>query len=128
MVKVDYGMNFKRARERQRLSQSEAAEALNISAPFLSQIENNKKKPSVDLIFRAAELYDVDKGYFFKTKEDVDIEKINTETNREFINDLSRLNTEELKQKYSMKFIGDDITDNDIKAMVAYLKTLKNLE
>ena len=128
MVKVDYGMNFKKARERKRLSQAEAAEALDISAPFLSQIESNKKKPSVDLIFRAAELYDVDKGYFFQTKEEVNIEKINTETNREFINDLSRLNPEELKQKYSMKFIGDDITNTDIKAMIAYLKTLKSMD
>ena len=128
MVKVDYGMNFKRARERKRIAQADAAEALNISAPFLSQIENNKKKPSVDLIFRAAELYDVDKGYFFQTKEEVDIAKLNTEENKMFINDLGRLTPEELKQKYSMNFIGDDISNSDIKAMIAYLKTLKSMD
>ena len=128
MVIVDYGTNFKKARERKRLSQAEAAEALNIHPSFLSRIESNKKKPNVDLIFKAAELYDVDKGYFFQTKEEVDIEKINTETNREFINDLSMMSPEELKRKYSMKFIGDDISNSDIKAMIAYLKTLKSMD
>ena len=127
MVNVDYGLNFKTARNKRRMSQADAAAALNITASFLSQIESNKKKPSVDLIFKAAQLYGLEESYFFRTKETIDISKLSTGENLEFVNDLGSLTTEELKQKYDMKFIGQDITDSDIKAVVAYLKTLKDL-
>ena len=127
MVNVDYGSNFKTARNKKRLSQADAAAALNVTASFLSQIESNKKKPSVDLIFKAAQLYGVEESCFFKTKEKVDIAKLSIKENQEFINDLGNLSPEELKQKYNMQFIGQDITDSDIKAVIAYLKTLKDL-
>lgn len=127
MVNVDYGMNFKTARTKRGISQADAAATLNVTASFLSQIESNKKKPSVDLIFKAAQLYGVEESYFFKTKEKVDISKLSTKENQEFINDLGNMSPEELKQKYNLQFIGQDITDSDIKAMIAYLKTLKDL-
>lgn len=127
MVNVDYGSNFKTARNKRGISQADAAAALNVTASFLSQIESNKKKPSVDLIFKAAQLYGVEESCFFKTKEEVDIAKLSTKENHEFINDLGNLSPEELKQKYNMQFIGQDITDSDIKAVIAYLKTLKDL-
>lgn len=128
MVIVDYGLNFKNARERKRMSQADAAAALNISPSFLSQVENGKKKPNVDLIFKAANIYGVETGFFFKAKEKVNVDKLNTKENQEFISDLGRLSTEELKQKYDMTFLGDEITESDLKAMIAYLKTLKSLD
>ena len=128
MVIVNYGLNFRKAREKKRMSQVDAATALNISPSFLSRIESGKKKPNVDLIFKAAAIYGVDTGFFFKSKEVVEISKLNTKENQEFINDLGTMSPEELKKKYNMKFIGEEITDSDLKAMIAYLKTLKDLD
>ena len=128
MDTLNYGHYFRKARESRGISQMNAAATLDITASFLSQIENNKKKPNVDLIFKAARLYNVEESYFFQTKEKLDISKLETKENVNFISDLGRLSTEELKEKYDMKFLGNEITDNDIKSMVAYLKVLKNLE
>jgi transcriptional regulator with XRE-family HTH domain len=50
---------FRSARIACGLSQSEAAETLGITSPYLSMIEHGHKTPSPELVRRMAELYRV---------------------------------------------------------------------
>ena len=124
---MDFGKNFKKARDRLDIPQFEAATLLGISPPYLSQIESNKKKPSIDLILKAAEIYHVEAGFFFQNPEEINIEKLNVKKNREFTDDLNKLTTEELKNKYDIKFNGEELTDVELKGIIAYLSSLRNL-
>lgn len=46
-------------RKQKGIKQKEIAEGLGISVPYLSRIENNEQKPSVDLIVKIANFLDV---------------------------------------------------------------------
>ena len=49
------GAELKRAREEADLSQEEVAHRAHIDRSYLSQLENDKKSPTLDLLFRVCE-------------------------------------------------------------------------
>lgn len=51
--------DLKTIRSEKELLQYEAAEMLGITKDYLNMIENNRKKPGRDLLFKMAQLYDV---------------------------------------------------------------------
>jgi putative transcriptional regulator len=51
-------ISIKEMRNKKGLKQYEAAKKLNISKDYLSALENNKKTPSLNLIYKMSELYD----------------------------------------------------------------------
>jgi transcriptional regulator with XRE-family HTH domain len=59
------GDRIRKLRERSGLSLRELEEKINISYSHLSRIENNKKKPNLELLETLAKFYDVDMPYFF---------------------------------------------------------------
>lgn len=122
-----FGKNFKKARDRLGIPQTDAAALLEISPSFLSQIESNKKKPSVDLILKAAKVYNVDPGFFFHNPEGIDLESLNADKNKEFKDDLGKMPVEDLRNKYDIKFNGEELTDAELKGIIAYLTSLRNL-
>jgi len=54
------GDNLRTAREKSNLNQENAAEELGVTRQSLSNWENNKNNPSVDIIIKMAELYQTD--------------------------------------------------------------------
>jgi len=125
---MDFGRNFRKARLQRGLEQKDAAEVLGISPSFLSKVENDKKQPSVDLILKAAEIYKVDPGYFFKGRKEVDLESIKSEKNMRFIEDLENLTDEELKEKYDIKLDDMELSDNELKGIMAYVRSLRSID
>lgn len=61
----------KRSRLAARLKQTEAAARLNVSVVHLSYIENGKFQPSIGLLERMAEVYDIHPGDLFGESEAV---------------------------------------------------------
>jgi len=53
-------MELKDLREDVKLTQKEAAEKLDVSKDYLYMIENNKRTPSIKLMNKMAEVYNVE--------------------------------------------------------------------
>ncbi|RYH00041.1 MAG: XRE family transcriptional regulator [Alphaproteobacteria bacterium] len=54
-----YDRALKTIRQYHRLSQSELAEQINISRSYLNEIERNKKEPSLEVLRKYADRFDV---------------------------------------------------------------------
>lgn len=126
---MDFGRNFRKARERKGMDQKYAAEKLGVSPSFLSKIENDKdnKKPSTDMILNAAELYGVTPGFFFEGQETIDIDSLYSAKNKSFIKDLAKMTDEELKDKYRIQLDGKELTDQEIRGIMAYVRSLRSM-
>jgi transcriptional regulator with XRE-family HTH domain len=57
---ISFGNHLNRWRERAGLSQRELAKILGVQASYLSYIEQNKRKPSLPLLLRAASTIGID--------------------------------------------------------------------
>lgn len=125
---MDFGRNFKNARTRRKLEQKDAAVALGVSPAFLSKVENNKSRPSIDLILKAASLYNVKPGFFFESKDEIDIESLYTEKNNNFIEDMEKLTDTELKEKYKIQLDGKELSARELKGIMAYVRSLRSME
>ena len=102
---MNMGVNFLKAREKRKMSQKEASISLDVGASFLSQIEKGNKKPSVDLIIKAAELYGVNEGYFFNNQiEEHDI----IETR--------------------LKLDGIELSDDEMKGVIAFVRAFRAMK
>lgn len=125
---MEYGRNFIKARNRKGMDQKDAAAALEISPSFLSKIERDKKKPSLDLISKAATLYGVKQSFFFQEQNEVNFDELYTKSNQEFIEDLNTMTPDEIHDKYNLKFESKELTKDEIKIMIAVLKSLRSTE
>jgi len=80
------------------LSQLQAAECLGISKSYLSEIENGKKKVSLDILEKYKDIFDISPSMIlffdeqFKTKS---IESIRLKMAKIFITELSKLLNDE---------------------------------
>ena len=124
---MNFGKNFLKARNNRGISQADAAYEFEVSAGFLSSIENGRKKPSLDLILKASELYQVQPGFFFQDQE-VNIDDFLTEQNATFIQDLDIDDKDKLMKKYSIKFQGKELTERELKGIMAYLESLRSID
>lgn len=124
---MDIGKNFKKARERKGIDQKDAAASLDISPSFLSKIERSVKRPNIELIMKAAELYGVNESFFFN-KGELSINDLYTKKNTDFIKDLTSMSPEEISNKYDLSIDGKELTSNEIKGLIAYVRSLRLLE
>jgi transcriptional regulator with XRE-family HTH domain len=125
---MDFGKNFIKARHRKGIDQKDAAAALDISAAFLSKVERDKSKPSIDLILKAADFYGVEPGFFLSDK-DIDLEEaLKSDKNKKFINDLGKMSENELQEKYSIELDGKELTENELKGIIAYLRSVRAMD
>ncbi|NRD80340.1 helix-turn-helix transcriptional regulator [Bacillus sp. BRMEA1] len=125
---MNFGRSFLKARSKFGLEQKEAAKELGISAAFLSKIENNKQKPSIDLILKAADFYGVKPGFFFEGQEEINLDSLYSVKNKEFIYDLDKMTDEELSDKYKIQIDGKELTLSELKGIMAYVRSLRSME
>lgn len=125
---MDFGSSFLKARKRKGVEQKDAAAALDVSPAFLSKVERNKQRPSIDLIMKAASYYNVKPGFFMDGQEEIDLESLYTEKNKEFIYDLDKMTDEELNKKYKIKLDGQELTSRELRGIMAYVRSLRSME
>lgn len=85
-----YGTSLKRLRLIYGYKAKELSELLKITPGYLSEIENNKKNPSLDLLTKYSEIFDIKLSQLIKLSED-----LNDETD----------NKQDLEQKLIKKWI-----------------------
>jgi len=125
---MNFGKNFLKARTNRGINQADAALEFGVTAGYLSSIENGRKKPSLDLILKAAEYYQVQPGFFFQDQPEVNIDEFLTDKNLEFIQDLNLEDKDKLINKYSIKFQGQELTERELKGIMAYLESLRSID
>jgi transcriptional regulator with XRE-family HTH domain len=124
---LEFGKNFIKARNRKGVDQKTAAGHLSVSPAFLSKVENNKQKPSLELILNAADYYGVEPGFFFDTKKEINIDNL-YKKNEGFINDMGLLTDEELREKYKIQLDGKELSEKELKGIMAYVRSLRAIE
>lgn len=85
-----YGTSLKRLRLIYGYKAKELSKLLEITPGYLSEIENNKKNPSLDLLSKYSEVFDIKLSQLIKLSED-----LNDETD----------NKQDLEQKLVKKWI-----------------------
>ncbi|CAH0187508.1 MULTISPECIES: helix-turn-helix domain-containing protein [Peribacillus] len=123
-----FGKNFLEARNRKGVDQKDAAAALDITPGYLSRVEKDKTKPSLDLILKAADYYGVEEGYFFLKNDDIDLDSLYTQHNKKFIKEMDLLPANKLRDKYNITLDGEELTESELKGVIAYLRSLRSME
>lgn len=107
------GYAVKRLRLKMKKTVEDTAKEIGISQSYLSRIENNTQVPSVKVINKIADYFDVRSSYlFFDENELLSNKHIN-------INDLEKLNL--------VHDDGSKITKEEIKYVIDHLKKLRDL-
>lgn len=102
------------------------SEAIGVDFSHLSKVETNKSLPSVEVLQKLSEHFDIPVGYFFGEVDD--IEDLKTEQNLEFIKDIDLLNISDLLNKYDVHLDGKPLTERELKSFIAWLKTMRELD
>lgn len=108
---MDIGKTIRAYRRSKKVTLKALAEQVCTTASFLSDIENNKKQPSVDTLGRLAEAFNVPLYMLFK------------DTPEEYIEDVSHQmatinsNQDSFILQARALFLGDDISKEDKEAI-----------
>ena len=70
MEMVAVGERFRAARKEIRISQKEMARALDVSANYISEVENGKANPGLDFFFKLESKYNISVGYLLLGKDE----------------------------------------------------------
>ncbi|KRU14786.1 helix-turn-helix transcriptional regulator [Bacillus sp. FSL R5-0654] len=117
------GFAVKRLRLKKKKTVEEAAKEIGISQSYLSRIENNSQIPSVKVINKIADYFDVHSSYLF-----LDEESINSFTEKE--NELfssKHININDLEKLNIVHDNGSKITKEEINYVIDRLKELREL-
>jgi transcriptional regulator with XRE-family HTH domain len=104
VITLSLGEKINELRLKHKLSTHQLADKLGISQAHISKLESDKNKPSLSLLEKMSEMFDVHITYFFDQKKiDVNIE------GAEYVA------TEK-----------ENFSENDLKNMIEFVKDVKN--
>lgn len=117
---MNIGQKINKLRMDKNLSMRELGDKVGVSHAHISKLESGINSPSVDLLEKLAEYFNIDISYFFISEEE---EKMFSESERSLLYDRD-LSTESIKKNYKLI---DEIepTDEEIKMMTDYIKSLR---
>lgn len=113
---MDIGQKINQLRVEKKLSMRELAEKLGISHAHISKLESGINSPSVELLEKLAEFFDIDVSYFF-SKEDEGFTL--NESNVLYSTDLS---VESLKENFNLEIDGKPASDEEIEEMIKHIR------
>ncbi|MEE5181052.1 helix-turn-helix transcriptional regulator [Bacillus subtilis] len=103
------GHVVKRLRIKNKKTVDEIARAIGISQSYLTRIENNTQIPSLKIVDKIANYFDVHRSYlFFDNKESINIEDV--------------------KQLNIIFEDGSRVTEEELEIVIKHLKTLKEFK
>lgn len=109
-LQVEIGEKIKKLRTARKLSMRELGEKLGVSHAHISKLESGINSPSVDLLEKLADYFNIDVAYFFA--RDVD----------DIIIYEKNLSIENLKENYNLVIAGKPATDEEIEEMIKHIK------
>lgn len=107
---MDIGQKINKLRTDRKLSMRELGDKIGVSHAHISKLESGINSPSVDLLEKLADFFNIDISYFFT--KDVD-DMIMYEKN---------LSIEYLKENYNLVIAGKQATDDEIEEMIKHIK------
>jgi transcriptional regulator with XRE-family HTH domain len=119
-MKLDIGSKIHKLRIGKKLSMRELGEKIGVSHAHISKLESGINSPSVELLEKLAEYFDIDVTYFFISEED---EKIFSDNEKSLLYERD-LSLESIKRKYDLI---DEIepSDEEVQKMVEYIKAIR---
>jgi transcriptional regulator with XRE-family HTH domain len=117
---MNIGQKINKLRMDKNLSMRELGDKVGVSHAHISKLESGINSPSVELLEKLAEYFNIDVSYFFISEEE---EKTFSESERSLMYDRD-LSTGSIKKKYKLI---DEIepTDEEIEIMTDYIKALR---
>lgn len=110
-LQKEIGQKINKLRLEKKLSMRELGEKLGVSHAHISKLEKGINGPSVDLLEKIAQFFDIDISYFFSKVEEG--EEIMYERD---------LSLESLKDKYNLEIDGKSATEEEIEEMIKHIK------
>lgn len=117
-LQKEIGQKINNLRTEKKLSMRELGERIGVSHAHISKLEKGINTPSVDLLEKIAECFNIDVSYFF-TKEE-----LFTEDENGLLHERD-LSLESLKDKYNLEIDGKPATDEEIEEMIKYVKAFR---
>lgn len=114
---MDIGAKINKLRLEKKLSMRELGEKIGISHAHISKLESGINSPSVDLLEKLADFFNIDITYFFSNEEDENF--LENESEIIYEHDLS---LESLKGKYNLNIAGRPATDEEIEEVIKHIK------
>ncbi|MEC5422358.1 helix-turn-helix transcriptional regulator [Virgibacillus sp. C22-A2] len=113
---------LKQLRKEKGLSQYEAAKKLDFSRGKLANYEQGTREPDYDTLEKIADFYDCSLDYLLG-RSDL------TNNEEDFIHDLQNdFSLEELQKKYSLTVDGKTATEEEIKAAITFIRSLRDMK
>ena len=108
---MELGKTIKSYRNAKKATLKELAAEINVTASFLSDIENDKKLPSVDTLSKLAEAFNIPLYILFKEYSDLDINEATVNEHNSFMIQARALFLSDDLSKDDKEAIFKDITD-----------------
>ncbi|WP_067730974.1 helix-turn-helix domain-containing protein [Oceanobacillus damuensis] len=113
---------LKQLRKEKGISQYEAAKKLGFSRGKLANYEQGTREPDYDTLEKLADFYDCSLDYLLGRSN-------LTNNEEEFIYDLQRnFSLEELQKKYSLTIDGKAATEEELKAAITFIRSLRGMK
>ena len=117
-----FGDRLKLLRKNKKLSQKKLGEKLGMAISTISGYEKGTRTPDLDKLKLIADFFNVSIDYLLERETQLN----NAE--KEFLEDIDRLSTAEIKDKYKMIIDSNDATDEEILGAIAWIKANRQLK
>lgn len=118
-LQKEIGEKIKTLRTDKKLSMRELGDKLGVSHAHISKLEKGINSPSMDLLEKIAQFFNIDVSYFFSKEEDMF-----TKDEGDIINEQD-LSLESLKGKYNLEIDGKPATEEEIEEMIKHIKLFR---
>lgn len=105
---------LKSLRKDKKLTQEQLGEKVNVSKVSISGYEKGTRNPDVDTLQKLADFFDVSTDFLLGRTDFTKDEEL-------FLKDI-HLDLKSLKEKYHLTADGEEITDEQMKAMIAFIR------
>jgi transcriptional regulator with XRE-family HTH domain len=117
---MNYNSKIKVLRKKHGDTLKQLAQRINYDYSNLSKVERGIYEPSLDLLLKVAEVYNVDMNYFFKTDNDNTYEDEN-----KLLKELD-ISCNQSKKKFELLLDGKQISKKELEFAIEVLRQLRS--
>lgn len=113
---MDIGQKINKLRLNKKMSMRELGEKVGVTHAHISKLESGISSPSVELLEKLADFFNIDISYFF-AKDDEGF----TKDERDLLHEQD-LSLESLKKYYNLEIDGKPASDEEIEEMIKHIR------
>ncbi|MBU8770285.1 helix-turn-helix domain-containing protein [Cytobacillus oceanisediminis] len=112
---MNIGEKINKLRTEKKLSMRELGEKIGVSHAHISKLESGISSPSMELLKKLSDFFDIDVSYFVSDESVFTTEEKNVLKEKE-------LSIEHLKEHYNLVIDGKPATEEEIQRMIEHVK------